>query len=240
MKINLFASLLCSAFLFTAVPCFAKNYTMFTKTPVNVDDRTSMIQHLDKKIKNGDTSKETLKKRTFCFYMNAASDFTKENVVKAEKMLKELSKKFPKDYEIMALHGASISMTIAFVPPKDLGQIMRLSKKANRKLDRAIKKAPTHLGVLQTRAYSGYFAPKIAGRTHLSIKDFTKILKLVGDDLGTEYKSRIRYFLGAAYHKLSQKNSAISHWEKVVNNKEKGADPHFVKEAQKAIKKIKG
>lgn len=227
-----------SLILLSAMTCHGKNYTMFTEVPLTIEERNTLIQLVDKKIQKGIATKKDLKTQAICYYRNAATDFTPKKVEKAVEVLTELSKKYRKDYEIMAFHGAAIGMSIAFVPPKDLGQIMRLAKISNRKQDRAVKMAPNHLGVRLTRAYSGYFAPKVAGRTHLSIKDFKSVLELIGDELGPAYNSIIHYYLGASYFKLAQRTQAIKEWQKVVNNKMKGANPEYVKRAEEGLSKI--
>lgn len=239
MKTKLLTFLSCCAFFLAGFNCYAKSYISGTYIPQSPEEQRALITDLETKIKNGDKSQETARKRALVHFRNLVHNFTKDRTDKVAKILKKTQKKYKKDYEIMAAYGSVLSMTLAFVDKSDMSTIMRVAKKAERFQDRAAKKAPNHIGVLMIRAMASYYAPRIAGRTYLAIKDLKEIIKLVGNDYGPEFVSFLEFHLGDSYYKLAQRKDAKKHWERTVALKGKGGNPKWIEKAEEKLKKLK-
>lgn len=76
------------------------------------------------------------------------------------------------DYELMAALGSALSYQSIFYQ-NDLGSMNLLSRKGMRYMDRAVKKAPNHLGVRLLRGISYANMPAFLNRASFAVTDLT-------------------------------------------------------------------
>ncbi|PCI27996.1 MAG: hypothetical protein COB67_07330 [SAR324 cluster bacterium] len=145
-------------------------------------------------------------------------DFSLKTVQKADRLLGLAVKKNLKNYELIAAHGSIIAMQASFVEGST-SATYRFLKKGFRKMDRAIKKAPNHIGALMQRGNNSLRLPKFLRRLHYAVKDFTKVLELLEGTQSLQFKSQVQYRLGEAYEKQKNKEMARKYWTMAANNK---------------------
>ncbi|EAQ63957.1 hypothetical protein MED121_04268 [Marinomonas sp. MED121] len=149
------------------------------------------------------------------------------------------------DYELMAAMGSALSYQSIFYQA-DLGQMNLLSRKGMRYMDRAVKKAPNHLGVRLLRGLSYANMPAFLNRASFAVEDLSLLKNVLlrgqgerqGQDskLATESAKKssfkkqdklfiefIDYYLALSFYKNAQLESAKSLWQALSNTAE-GAD----------------
>jgi hypothetical protein len=84
------------------------------------------------------------------------------------------------DYELMAALGSALSYQSVFYQ-NDLGSMNLLSRKGMRYMDRAIKKAPNHLGIRLLRGISYANMPAFLNRASFAVTDLTVLKEGVLD-----------------------------------------------------------
>ena len=144
-------------------------------------------------------------------------DGSQETVRKAEKFLSEATGLFPKNYELMAAHGSTLTMLAQF-ETKTANQL-KYVKKGARKMDRAAKKAPRNISVLLQRANNSLALPPFLNRTHYALRDFQAVLDIVGDKRGADFKAMLLYKLGQAYKIEEKPDMAKKYWQQVASLK---------------------
>lgn len=205
--------IICLILLFGASTGYSeKNYVGGISVPNSQSERNKLLVDVEKKYKAvGTKDLRNYKILGILYLRNAADDFTKDNLNKALKVLENIRKIDPTDYQIMSSYGNALSMSAAFVED-GTDQVIRRSQQGLRYMNKAVKKAPNHIGVRLDRAFSCYFAPRFLMQIHYSIEDFGRVLELVGDDWGPGFKAMIHYFLAGSYEKNRQFDEAKEHY----------------------------
>jgi len=154
------------------------------------------------------------------------------------------------DYELMAAMGSALSYQSIFYQA-DLGQMNLLSRKGMRYMDRAVKKAPNHLGVRLLRGLSYANMPAFLNRASFAVEDLSLLKNVLlhgkeyrqGQDAKLLSKSIvesakksplkkqdklfiefINYYLALSFYKNAQVESAKSLWQTLSNTASEGSD----------------
>ncbi|MGB0942629.1 MAG: hypothetical protein ACPGUE_09520 [Marinomonas sp.] len=154
------------------------------------------------------------------------------------------------DYELMAAMGSALSYQSIFYQA-DLGQMNLLSRKGMRYMDRAVKKAPNHLGVRLLRGLSYANMPPFLNRASFAVEDLSLLKNVLlhgkeyrqGQDAKLLSKSIvesakksplkkqdklfiefINYYLALSFYKNAQLESAKSLWQTLSNTASEGSD----------------
>lgn len=154
------------------------------------------------------------------------------------------------DYELMAAMGSALSYQSIFYQA-DLGQMNLLSRKGMRYMDRAVKKAPNHLGVRLLRGLSYANMPAFLNRASFAVEDLSLLKNVLlyekedgqGQDVKLLSKSIvesakksplkkqdklfiefINYYLALSFYKNAQLESAKSLWQALSNKASEGSD----------------
>ncbi len=135
------------------------------------------------------------------------------------------------DYELMAALGSALSYQSIFYQ-NDLGNMNLLSRKGMRYMDRAVKKAPNHLGIRLLRGISYANMPAFLNRASFAVTDLSLLKKgllnkSITDEQGkkTIFKKQsksfiefINYFLALSLSKNEQLESAKRLWQALESN----------------------
>jgi len=135
------------------------------------------------------------------------------------------------DYELMAALGSALSYQSIFYQ-NDLGNMNLLSRKGMRYMDRAVKKAPNHLGIRLLRGISYANMPAFLNRASFAVTDLSLLKegllnKSITDEQGkkTTFKKQsksfiefINYFLALSLSKNEQLESAKRLWQALESN----------------------
>jgi len=154
------------------------------------------------------------------------------------------------DYELMAAMGSALSYQSIFYQA-DLGQMNLLSRKGMRYMDRAVKKAPNHLGVRLLRGLSYANMPAFLNRASFAVEDLSLLKNVLlygkeyrqGQDAKLLSKSIVEsakksplkkqdklfiefidYYLALSFYKNAQLESAKSLWQALSNTASEGSD----------------
>ncbi|MBU2510055.1 hypothetical protein KJ966_01915 [bacterium] len=138
-------------------------------------------------------------------------DQEKTTAVKAEKIVQEAVSIYPKDYELMAVHGSLLTMMARY--ETETARQLHFTKKGFRKMDRAIKQDPDNIGALLQRGNNSMSVPLFLKRTHYAKKDFQHLLELVGDRKGPSFKAMVLFNLGRAHELLQESSQAKACWK---------------------------
>jgi hypothetical protein len=143
----------------------------------------------------------------------------------------ELSASLKDDYELTALLGSATSLKTTFFLD-NLGKTTLLSKKGSRYLDRAVKKAPNHLGVRLYRGITYAEMPAFLGKSRQAVEDF-KLLKAGSDaQSSSDFIAMVDYYYAMALIKNQQQDSGL---ERLAQLAQKNITPWSDK-ASKLIK----
>jgi tetratricopeptide (TPR) repeat protein len=197
--------------------------------PNTPEARWSLAMHLEKELEEKKEPKKEIELAILFGVIAGTDKNDQETTIKAEKLLSKASKANPKNYTLMATHGSVLTMLARY--EKNQGKQLRYVKLGTRKLDRAVKRDPDNIGVLQQRANNSLNLPPFLNRTHFAEKDFQKILTLIGDKRGPEFKAMIQFNLGRTYEINQNSNKAKEYWQKAVNLNV----PYWSEKAQKQL-----
>ena len=121
----------------------------------------------------------------------------------------ELTAKRKDDHELGALLGSATSLKTTFFLD-NLGKVTLLSKKGSRYLDRAVKKAPNHLGVRLYRGITYAQMPAFLGKGRQAVGDF-KLLKAGLDAKSSlDFIAMVDYYFAMALIKNQQQDSGLA------------------------------
>ncbi|WP_438464467.1 hypothetical protein [Marinomonas sp. PE14-40] len=170
-----------------------------------------------------------------------------ESITEGLRRASELSAEQGKqDYELMAAMGSALSYQSIFYQA-DLGQMNLLSRKGMRYMDRAVKKAPNHLGVRLLRGLSYANMPAFLNRASFAVEDLSLLKNVLLHGKGNEQRERqeqnaksakkpllkkqdkifiefINYYLALSFYKNAQLESAKSLWQALSNTASEGSD----------------
>ncbi len=145
--------------------------------------------------------------------------------------ISELSAKHKEDYELSALLGSATSFKTTFFLD-DLGKTTLLSKKGSRYLDRAVKKAPNHLGVRLYRGITYAEMPAFLGKSRQAVEDFKQLRAGMDVTSSIDFVAMVDYYFAMALIKNQQQDSGL---QKLTQLAQKDIMPWSDK-AQKLIK----
>jgi tetratricopeptide (TPR) repeat protein len=183
--------------------------------PNTPEARWSLAMHLEKELEEKRVPKKEIELAVLFGVIAGTDKNDQETTVKAEKLLGKASKANPKNYTLMATHGSVLTMLARY--EKNQGKQLRYVKLGTRKLDRAVKRDPNNIGVLQQRANNSLHLPPFLNRAHFAEKDFQKILILAGNKKSPEFKAMVHFKLGLAYEMTQKNKKAKEYWQKAAN-----------------------
>lgn len=146
----------------------------------------------------------------------------------------ESAKKGQQDYELLAAWGSALSYQSVFYQA-DLGQMNLLSRKGMRYMDRAVKKAPDHLGVRLLRGVSYANMPAFLNRASFAVTDLSLLKEVLLKESGLSVdlvkkqpKSNqnklfiefIDYYLALSFSKNAQLDAAKRLWKALETSPE--------------------
>lgn len=127
------------------------------------------------------------------------------------------------DHELRALLGSATSLKATFYLD-DVGQTNLLAKKGGRQLDRAVKKAPNHLGVRMYRGITYAEMPAFLGKARFAKQDFETIKAAINADPATngskndDFIAMINYYHAMALIKDNQKDQGQALLNQVIQS----------------------
>ena len=207
-----------------------------TQVPNSTSKRQALLKELQSK--NDANSKRLALFVRYTELTNAAE--IKQDVL--EPLLKDIDaqlKANSDDHELRALFGSATSLQAIF-HLEDVGQTNLLAKKGGRQLDRAVKKAPNHMGVRMYRGITYAEMPAFLGKARFAKQDFEAIKQALGSQTAAgnsadgDYIAMINYYYAMALIKDNQKDQGQSLLNQVIKSQKA---PWAVK-AQALLKEV--
>lgn len=146
----------------------------------------------------------------------------------------ESAKRGQQDYELLAAWGSALSYQSIFYQA-DLGQMNLLSRKGMRYMDRAVKKAPDHLGVRLLRGVSYANMPAFLNRASFAVTDLSLLKEVLLKESGSSaelikkqpknnqnklFIEFIDYYLALSFSKNTQLDAAKRLWKALETSPE--------------------
>ncbi len=184
-----------------------QSYIQPTQVPTTNEARQAKLESLNI---NADSPVQL---RRFALFLRYAqlTNSQKPKLEVLDQLLKEvseLSTKLKDDHELTALLGSATSLKAAFFLD-NLGKTTLLSKKGSRYLDRAVKKAPNHLGVRLYRGITYAEMPAFLGKSRQAVEDF-KLLKAGMDaNSSSDFVAMVDYYFAMALIKNQQQDLGL-------------------------------
>jgi hypothetical protein len=128
-----------------------------------------------------------------------------------EQLISEISEmvgQHKNDYELLALLGSATRLQTIFYLD-NLGKTNLLAKKGSRYLDRAVKKAPKHLGVRLYRGITYAEMPGFLGKARQAVDDFSLLKTAMGFKTEGEFSAMVDYYFAMALIKDQQQASGL-------------------------------
>lgn len=185
-----------------------------TTVPNSSSERQTLLKELNSK--NDANSKRLALFVRYTELTNAAE--IKQEVL--EPLLKDIDAQLKAnsgDHELRALFGSATSLQAIF-HLEDVGQTNLLAKKGGRQLDRAVKKAPNHIGVRMYRGITYAEMPAFLGKARFAKQDFEAIKQATGSNADGDYMAMINYYYAMALIKDNQKDQGQSLLNQVIKS----------------------
>jgi hypothetical protein len=186
-----------------------------TTVPNNNAQRSALLNTLDI---NANSPQDKRRLALFTRYAIFA-DNTDRKLPVLEQLLSEMDlmrKALPNDYELMAAFGSATSLKAIFFLD-NLGKTNLLSKKGSRYLDRAIKSAPTNLGVRMYRGITYAEMPAFLGKARQAIEDFNLLRQGANGRKQANFSAMLDYYYAMALIKNQQKDSGVKQLNSVIS-----------------------
>jgi signal transduction histidine kinase len=134
-------------------------------------------------------------------------------VIEGERIFKEILARDPDNAVALAYYGSLLGLKIGDrLIPKE--QIVSVAMRSSAALDRAVSLAPDSAEVRQARGHASLYTPSVAGRDHLAIEDFTRVIEIFQRLPGArERQAEVHLALGDAYRKMGKLAEARAQWE---------------------------
>jgi signal transduction histidine kinase len=133
-------------------------------------------------------------------------------LIEGERLFKDILARDPDNAVALAYYGSLLGLKIGdrLIPENQIGPVAMQSFAA---LDRAVALAPDSLEVHQARGYASLYTPSAAGRDHLAIEDFTRVIELFKRLPGAQQRqAEVHLVLGDAYRKTGRQDEARAQW----------------------------
>ena len=175
-------------------------FTKATQVPNTSEDRIALIAQLKQQ-------NDAKAQRLSLFVRYTEMTNAKVEQQSLEQLLTDIDRQLKantNDHELRALFGSATSLQAIFYL-EDVGQTNLLAKKGGRQLDRAVKKAPNHLGVRMYRGITYAEMPAFLGKARFAKQDFETIKAGIGTNADKDYMAMINYYHAMSLIKDNQK-----------------------------------
>lgn len=205
-----------------SAPIVTGKYIPATVVPVTNEKRQALLDSLKDSTDNStnnSTNNNAEQYRLSLFVRYTLMADNKNRQLDALEQLTEqistLASQYKDDYELTALLGSATSLQAAFYPD-NLGKTNLLAKKGSRYLDRAVKKAPKHLGVRLYRGITYTEMPAFLGKARQAVDDFSLLKMAMGPQMPQDFAAMVDYYFGLALIKDQQQKPGVRMLETVA------------------------